>query len=58
MLRKILATSWIWGIGIFINFTLSIHSFITLNYDLLILNLLCAVLCSVGYISAKYRGHM
>ena len=58
MLRKLFSMSWFWMIAIFANLVLAANSFISFNEEMLIFNLLCAALCSVGWISSKYRGHI
>ena len=57
MLRKLFSMSWVWGVGIFINIALAMLSFVSLDQSMLIFDLLCAVLCSVGYISSKYKEY-
>jgi hypothetical protein len=55
MLKKIFSISWIWGILILINLGLAVGSFMDFNKDALIFNLLCAALCSVAWISARFQ---
>ena len=55
MLRRLFSAPWFWGLGIFINLVLAISNFISFDQTALMFNLLCVVLCSVGYTSSQYK---
>ena len=58
MLKKLFSISWFWALAIAVNLVCAAHSFVVFDEEVLMFNLLCAALCSLGWISAKHSEHI